>query len=74
MGAIIRKQYEKPDKASLFNNIKGTTSKGLMRMLGAPAGLRPNPAESHGRVARHLGLPSTATIKDIQDEVIISLL
>ncbi|KAH6638478.1 3-polyprenyl-4-hydroxybenzoate decarboxylase, partial [Boeremia exigua] len=66
VGAIIRKVCETNDKAPLFNNLKGAKN-GLWRILGAPASLRSNPEQVYGRVARHLGLPPTATMKEIQD-------
>jgi UbiD family decarboxylase len=68
-GAIIRKVCETNDKAPLFNNMKGAKD-GLWRILGAPASLRSNPKQIYGRVARHLGLPPTASMKDICDKML----
>lgn len=69
VGAIIRKVCETNDKAPLFNNLKGMKD-GLWRILGAPASLRSNPQQSWGRIARHLALPPTASMKDIQDKML----
>jgi UbiD family decarboxylase len=66
VGAIIRKVCETNDKAPLFNNVKGANN-GLWRILGAPASLRNDPNEIYGRLARHLGLPPTASMKEILD-------
>jgi hypothetical protein len=52
----------------LFNNITGS-HKGLFRALGAPASYRRDPAKRFGRIARHLGLPETASEADIQHKV-----
>ncbi|TVY32583.1 Ferulic acid decarboxylase [Lachnellula subtilissima] len=68
-GAIIRKVCETNDKAPLFNNMKGAKD-GLWRLLGAPASLRRNPEEKYGRIARHLALPPTASMKDIIDKML----
>ena len=68
-GAIIRKVCETNDKAPLFNNMKGAKD-GLWRLLGAPASLRRNPEEKYGRIARHLALPPTASMKDILDKML----
>ncbi|UZJ50684.1 hypothetical protein CBS101457_000004 [Exobasidium rhododendri] len=62
--AIIRKVCETNGKAPLFNNLKGM-DKGLWRILGAPASLRPSAEDQWGRVAMHLGLPHLATARDI---------
>jgi UbiD family decarboxylase len=69
VGAIIRKVCETDDRAPLFNNLKGAQD-GLWRILGAPASLRADLNQKYGRVARHLGLPVTATMKDIQDKML----
>jgi UbiD family decarboxylase len=68
-GAIIRKVCETNDKAPLFNNMKGAQA-GLWRILGAPASLRSNAKEKYGRISRHLGLPPTASMKDIIDKML----
>lgn len=68
-GAIIRKVCETNDKAPLFNNLKGAKN-GLWRILGAPASLRQSPSQKYGRVARHLGLPQTASMKQILDKML----
>ncbi|PSN70590.1 UbiD family decarboxylase [Corynespora cassiicola Philippines] len=64
VGAIIRKVCETNDRAPLFSNVKGA-KKGLWRILGAPASLRSKPGQTYGRVARHLGLPPTASMREI---------
>lgn len=69
VGAIIRKVCETNDKAPLFNNMKGAKD-GLWRILGAPASLRRNPEDKWGRIARHLALPPTSSMKDIQDKML----
>ncbi|KAB8299096.1 hypothetical protein EYC80_001214 [Monilinia laxa] len=68
-GAIIRKVCETNGPAPLFNNMKGAKD-GLWRILGAPASLRSNPEQKYGRVARHLGLPPTANMKEILDKML----
>ncbi|KAH8799169.1 UbiD decarboxylyase family [Xylogone sp. PMI_703] len=68
-GAVIRKVCETDDKAPLFNNLRGNKD-GLWRILGAPASLRPDPSEKYGRLARHLGLPTSASIKDVIDKML----
>ncbi|RFU30795.1 hypothetical protein B7463_g5536, partial [Scytalidium lignicola] len=67
--AITRLVCETDDKAPLFNNIKGSY-KGLFRILGAPASLRSSPKERYGRLARHLALPPTATMREIVDKIL----
>ncbi|RAL66826.1 hypothetical protein DID88_007609 [Monilinia fructigena] len=68
-GAIIRKVCETNGPAPLFNNMKGAKD-GLWEILGAPASLRSNPEQTYGRVARHLGLPPTANMKEILDKML----
>jgi UbiD family decarboxylase len=68
-GAIIRKVCETDDKAPLLNNLKGAKD-GLWRILGAPASLRKDPEQKYGRIARHLALPPTASMKDILDKML----
>ncbi|CAJ0553135.1 Ff.00g116470.m01.CDS01 [Fusarium sp. VM40] len=69
LGAIVRRAYEKEDKAPLFNNVKGTTSTGLFRILGAPVGASKIPGKRFIRIAKSLGLPSTATGQDIINRI-----
>lgn len=69
VAAITRKVYETNDKAPLFNNVKGTQN-GLFRILGAPGALRNSKTERFGRLARHLALPPTASMKDILDKML----
>eukprot|EP00026_Physarum_polycephalum_P004530 Phypoly_transcript_04551.p1 GENE.Phypoly_transcript_04551~~Phypoly_transcript_04551.p1 ORF type:complete len:332 (+),score=50.20 Phypoly_transcript_04551:58-1053(+) len=65
VGAFTRKLYEHQDTAALFNTVTGM-NKGLFRVLGGPAGYRKDPKKRFGRIARHLGLPDTASELDIQ--------
>lgn len=69
VGAIIRKVCETDNKAPLFNNLKGMKD-GFWRILGAPASLRRDPATKWARIARHLALPPTASMRDIQDRML----
>ncbi|KAK4494643.1 hypothetical protein PRZ48_013999 [Zasmidium cellare] len=69
-GAVIRKACETDDKAQLFNNLKGAHPDGFFRILGAPASLRHDPKQQWGRIARHLALPPTASMKDILDKML----
>ncbi|TLD11708.1 hypothetical protein PspLS_11792 [Pyricularia sp. CBS 133598] len=68
--AITRLVCETDDKAPLFNNLKGQNEKGLWRILGAPASLRRSKKDRYGRLARHLALPPTATMKEIMDKML----
>ncbi|KAI1387612.1 putative 3-octaprenyl-4-hydroxybenzoate carboxy-lyase [Hypoxylon trugodes] len=70
VGAITRKALEDEDKAPLFNKLKGQNENGLWRILGAVNGLRPDPKQVFGRIARHIGLPPTASAKQIMDKII----
>jgi UbiD family decarboxylase len=67
--AITRLVCETDDKAPLFNNIIGA-KKGLWRILGAPASLRKTPGQRYGRLARHVALPPTASLRDIHDKML----
>lgn len=70
LGAITRKVYETEEKAPLFQNIKGREgSGGLFRILGAPVGLSRQPGRRFGRIAKSLGLPSTATGEEIVSKI-----
>lgn len=66
--AITRIVYETDGPAPLFENIKGATD-GLFRILGAPNALRKDPRTRYGRLARHLALPPTASLKEILDKM-----
>ena len=70
VGAIVRHACETDDKAPLFNKLKGQDKSGLWRILGAPNSLRADPAQRYGRLARHLNLPVTASMKDILDKMV----
>lgn len=70
VGAIIRKVVEDNERAPLFNKLKGQDNNGLWRILGAPNSLRSDPKEQFGRMARHVGLEPTASIKTILDKMI----
>jgi UbiD family decarboxylase len=63
MGAIIRRSYELQAPAPLFNRIKGI-ERGF-RVLGAPAGLSRQRGLALVRIALSLGLPTTATAREI---------
>lgn len=65
VGAIIRRAVENDEKAPLFNQLKGQDSNGLWRILDAPNSLRSDPKQRFGRLARHLGLPVTSSMKGI---------
>ncbi|KAJ6438910.1 3-octaprenyl-4-hydroxybenzoate carboxy-lyase [Purpureocillium lavendulum] len=65
LGAIIRRVYETAEKAPLFDNIKGRRENGLFRILGAPVGASKLPGKPFIRIAKSLGLPSTATAHEI---------
>lgn len=65
IAAISRKVYETRDKAPLFNNVKGLNPNGLFRVFGAPVGMSRQPGKEFIRIAKSLGLPSTATGRDI---------
>lgn len=66
IGAITRKVYQNDEKAPLFENSKGYDRRnGLFRILGAPVGLSKVPGQRLGRIAKSLGLPSTAIGQEI---------
>ncbi|KAJ5475734.1 hypothetical protein N7475_001463 [Penicillium sp. IBT 31633x] len=67
--AITRRVCETDDKAPLFNNVIGSQH-GLFRILGAPASLRKSSTDRYGRLARHLALPPTASMRDILDKML----
>ncbi|KAJ5942114.1 hypothetical protein N7516_002282 [Penicillium verrucosum] len=67
--AITRLVCETDDKAPLLNNLIGAKN-GLFRILGAPASLRKPPKDRYGRLARHLALPPTASMRDILDKML----
>ncbi|KAL4961167.1 UbiD family decarboxylase [Aspergillus stella-maris] len=69
LAAITRLVYETEEKAPLFENIKGRQGTGLFRVLGAPVGLSKVPGQRLGRIAKSLGLPSTASGKEIIDKI-----
>ncbi|KAI1866844.1 uncharacterized protein JN550_007391 [Neoarthrinium moseri] len=68
--AITRLVCETDDKAPLFNNLKGQNEKGLFRILGAPASLRRSKKDRYGRLAHHLALPPTASMREILDKML----
>ncbi|ODM24028.1 hypothetical protein SI65_01618 [Aspergillus cristatus] len=72
LGAITRKVYENDEKAPLFENFKGhdrAKNNGLFRILGAPVGLSKVPGQKLGRIAKSLGLPSTASGQEIIQKI-----
>ncbi|KZL79659.1 3-octaprenyl-4-hydroxybenzoate carboxy-lyase-like protein [Colletotrichum incanum] len=70
VGAIVRKVVENGERAPLFNKLKGQDAHGFWRILGAPNSLRADPSQRFGRLARHLNLPPTTSIKEILDKMI----
>ncbi|ROV92569.1 hypothetical protein VMCG_08913 [Cytospora schulzeri] len=70
VGAVIRRVCETDGKAPLFNKLKGQDEHGLWRILGAPNSLRSDPKQKFGRLARHLNLPVTASMKEILDKMV----
>ncbi|KAF9889517.1 hypothetical protein FE257_007227 [Aspergillus nanangensis] len=67
--AITRRVCETNDKAPLFNNVIGMQH-GLFRILGAPGSLRKSSLDRYGRLARHLALPPTASMREILDKML----
>ncbi|KAL5362043.1 UbiD decarboxylyase family [Aspergillus floccosus] len=67
--AITRRVCETNDKAPLFNNLIGMQN-GLFRILGAPGSLRKSASDRYGRLARHLALPPTASMREILDKML----
>jgi phenacrylate decarboxylase len=65
VGAIVRRVYETRSPAPLFENIKGRKGNGLFRILGAPVGVSKQPGYELRRLAKSLGLPSTASGLDV---------
>ncbi|OJJ76727.1 hypothetical protein ASPBRDRAFT_62820 [Aspergillus brasiliensis CBS 101740] len=69
VAAITRKVYETEEKAPLFQNVRGRQGSGLFRILGAPVGLSRVPGHRFGRIAKSLGLHSTATGEEIINKI-----
>ncbi|KAE8148243.1 3-octaprenyl-4-hydroxybenzoate carboxy-lyase-domain-containing protein [Aspergillus avenaceus] len=65
VGAIVRKVYETEERAPLFTNVKGRKTDGLFRILGASVGCSKRPGMRYCRLAKSIGLPSSATGQDI---------
>lgn len=70
VGAITRKALEDNKRAPLFNKLKGQDANGLWRILGAVNGLRADPKQRFGRIARHVGLEPTASAKQIMAKMV----
>ena len=68
MGAIIRRCYELGAPAPLFQRIKGSGPE--FRAFGAPAGTSHQPGLYLCRVALSLGLPPTASGRDIVEALV----
>lgn len=68
MGAIIRRCYELQAPAPLFNRIRGIEPG--FRVLGAPAGL--SRRNGLARIALSLGLPATATARDMVEALAVA--
>jgi 4-hydroxy-3-polyprenylbenzoate decarboxylase len=67
LGAIIRRSYELRSPAPLFNRIKDIEPG--FRVLGAPAGMSGRKGREFARVALSLGLPVTATAREIVESL-----
>lgn len=67
MGAVIRRSYDLRAPAPLFTNITGYAGSGF-RVLGAPGALS-GPAHPLARIALSLGLPATATGRQVIEAV-----
>jgi 4-hydroxy-3-polyprenylbenzoate decarboxylase len=65
MGAIARRCYETGAPAPLFTNVKD--ARPGMRAIGAPMGVSRQPGRELGRIALALGLPASATAREIID-------
>lgn len=63
IGAISRRAGETGQAAPLFQNIRGVSNG--MRVLGAPGGVSSKPGQELSRIAMAMGLPATATGRDI---------
>lgn len=72
VGAIVRRVSETNNLAPLFNNVKHA-KRGLWRIFGNAASLRPSRTEEFGRLARTLGLSPTATWKDLTEKTIAGM-
>ncbi|BCS02980.1 UbiD family decarboxylase [Aspergillus luchuensis] len=71
IAALTRRVYETQSRAPLFHNVTDTDPEtGLFKILGAPVGLRADPATRFGRLAIQIGLPQTATPLDILEKLI----
>lgn len=70
VAAITRYANENRLEAPLFHNVKGAKG-GLFRILGSPGCYRQHTAkDKYGRIARHLALPPTATMKEITERLV----
>ena len=69
IGAVIRRSYDLPAPAPLFNRIKGYEKSGF-RVLGAPASLSSCPGMPLARVALSLGLAPQASGQDIVEAIV----
>lgn len=72
IGVIVRKVSETKNLAPLFNNVKHA-KRGLWRIFGNAASLRPGKTEEFGRLARTLGLSPTAMWKDLTEKTIAGM-
>ncbi len=68
IGAAIRHSYDLRAPAPLFTNVTGYQGSGF-KVLGAPCGLS-SPIHPLARIALSLGLPSTATGREIVETVV----
>ncbi|KAE8156921.1 UbiD decarboxylyase family [Aspergillus tamarii] len=69
LAAIVRKVCETGEQAPLFTNPKGRKDDGLFRVLGASIGYSKRPGMQLCRLAKSLGLPSSATGHEIVQKI-----
>ncbi|RFU33729.1 hypothetical protein B7463_g2644, partial [Scytalidium lignicola] len=69
--AIVRKSTETRSEAPLFHNVAGAKN-GLWRIAGAVGALGKTEETKYGRIAGHLGLPITSSIKDVVNKMLAS--
>ena len=68
MGAIARRCYETGAPAPLFTNVKGAQAG--FRAIGAPVGVSRRPGRELGRIGLALGLPPTASAREIVEVLV----
>jgi len=70
MGAIARRVYETGAPAPLFTDVRD--ARPGFRALGAPLGVSRRRGQELGRIALALGLPLTATARDIVEALVVA--